>query len=566
MRWFFRSDFRSFYLLNVTQFLGALNDNLFKFLVVFFLVYLKGPSEANTILSLAGAIFVIPWLLFSSSAGVLADRISKRTIIVSVKMFEVLIMIFGLVSVYMESEFFSYTALFLMATHSAIFGPSKYGIIPELVESKMVSKANGTMSSFTYLGIILGSFLASLITQLTERNFLFVGYVCLGIAVLGLLASLGINRTAPQNSPKKFNPIFIYEIYQTLRFSWKMPHMMPAIFGSAFFLFIGGFTQLNLIPFAMQALDMSAEGGGYLFVAMAVGIALGAFLSGQLSKDRVEPGISCIAGVFISVFFVLLFFFSWSLVVTILILTLLGIAGGAYLIPFDSFIQVNSPDEKRGQVIAASNFFSFIGVLFSSATLYMISEEWGFSAASGFAIMGVLTAFATIILTGRLSALFFPFFIQKVLKRIRKLQFVHAPPTPASIILLQNRSWWDAILLFGCFTQLKILLPTSYFSGFPWINGWFESFRIVPPDTHRLHPSYTSLVEMALELQHKGQIVCIYCRAKGRVLEEIHKSLAQLHSSLVYVHVKKEKVEKSFFLINYEQKLITFSFSKTPQM
>src|SRR3989344_3659873 len=123
MRWLFRTDHRSFYCLNVTQFLGALNDNIFKLLVIYLLIHVKGPAAANSILSLAGAIFVIPFLLFSSSAGVLADRISKRTIIVFTKILEVLIMLFGLIAVYFEWEVGSFSALFLMAMQSAIFGP-----------------------------------------------------------------------------------------------------------------------------------------------------------------------------------------------------------------------------------------------------------------------------------------------------------------------------------------------------------------------------------------------------------------------------------------------------------
>lgn len=227
-------------------------------------------------------------------------------------------MLFGLLSVYLESAFGSYTALFFMATQSAIFGPSKYGVIPELVEGKMVSKANGSMTSFTYLAIILGTFLASFITDITNKNFVFEATFCVLIAVIGFLTSLGIRRTAPQNSTKKINPFFLYEIYQTLKQSWNIPHLIPAIFGSSFFLFIGAFTQLNIIPFAMQSLHLSEVGGGYLFLATAVGIAIGAVLAGQLSKDRVELGLSCITGFFIAIFFFILYLFSWSLTATIL--------------------------------------------------------------------------------------------------------------------------------------------------------------------------------------------------------------------------------------------------------
>ena len=176
------------------------------------------------------------------------------------------------------------------------------------------------------------------------------------------------------------------------------------------FIFIGAFTQLNIIPFAMQSLGLSEVGGGYLFLPTAVGIAIGAVLSGLLSKDKVELGISCICGFFISIFFLLLYFFSSSLSITVIVLGLLGVFGGAYLIPFDSFLQVSTPKEKRGQVIAAGSFFSFIGVLMASFALYFISEKMGFSAASGFFWMALLSLISNIITLGRLSGLFFSFF------------------------------------------------------------------------------------------------------------------------------------------------------------
>src|SRR5690606_37781177 len=113
----------------------------------------------------------------------------------------------------------------------------------------------------------------------------------------------------------------------------------------------------------------------------------------------------------------LLFFFSDSLPMVIISLACLGICGGAYLIPFDAFLQVNSPKEMRGQVIAAANYFSFIGVLMASITLYFFSENLGMSAATGFAWMGVVALLSNILVLGRLSGLFFPFFVQKILKR-----------------------------------------------------------------------------------------------------------------------------------------------------
>lgn len=563
MRWF-RTDFVSFYFLNATQFLGALNDNIFKLLVIYLLIHVKGPGAANSILSLAGAIFVIPFLLFSSGAGVLADRMSKRTIIVFTKVLELVIMTFGILAVSFEWEVGVYGALFLMATQSAIFGPSKYGIIPELVDYKMVSKANGSMTSFTYLAIILGTFLASFITYVTDKNFIFEAGFCVFIAIVGLLTSFGIRRTEPQNSTKKINPVFLYEIYQTLKLSWKIPHLLPAIYGSSFFLFIGAFTQLNIIPFAMQSLGLSEVGGGFLFLPTAVGIAVGAVLAGQLSKDRVEPGISCICGFFIVFFFLLLYFFSWSLTVTIISLAFLGVFGGGYLIPFDAFLQVNSPDEKRGQVIAAANFFSFVGVLMASFALYLISEEFGFSAASGFAFMAVLTFISNIIITGRLSGLFFPFFVNKILKRFRRLKLASPIPDPSTIIILQSNSWYDALLLFSCLPRLKILLPDHYFRHFPWFNGLLECIRIIPPEPD-MRSTLKTLFGQAKRFQGQNSSVCLFFHRRedsAEIIEAYSKVFGQLHLPILFAHGKKERVPRKFLFFSYYQKHITLHFSK----
>lgn len=561
MRWSSKTDYRSFILLNVTQFLGALNDNIFKLLVIYLLINVEGPASAGTVLSVAGGVFVIPFLLFSSGAGVLADRISKSTITIYTKILEVLIMLFGLLAVFFESPLGSYTALFFMATQSAIFGPSKYGIIPELVEPKMVSKANGSLTSFTYLAIILGTFLASFLTDITNKNFVLEASFCVFIAILGLFASLGIKKTHPQNSTKKINPFFFYEIYQNLKLSWTFPHLISTIFGSAYFLFIGAFTQLNIIPFAMQSLHLDEVGGGYLFLGTAVGIAIGALLAGKLSKDRVELGLSCFTGFFIALIFFLLYLFASSLIITILLLTILGILGGIYLVPFDSFIQISSPDEKRGQIIAASNFLSFVGVLMASFFLYFLSEKLQLTAASGFAFISALTFFVNTIMTGRLSALFFPFFAQKILKICRTLTIISPLPKPNQLIVLQSRSWWDALLLFAHFPSLHILIPTRCLRTFPWINGFVDSLWIVP-EVPESRSSLQKIFEKAKKLQRKQTTLCLFfhgSKIDEEILETYRNIFSRLGYELVFAHGKKERVPMRF-VFRYSLKKITMNF------
>lgn len=555
MRWLLKTNFRSFYFLNVAQFLGALNDNLFKFLVIYLLIAVKGQASANVILSLAGAIFVIPFLLFSSTAGVLADRLSKRNIIVFCKVLEVSIMLFACIAVYMVWEIGLYTALFLLATHSAIFGPSKYGIIPEIVEQKMVSRANGSMSSMTYIAMIIGTFLVSLLTVLTNKNFFLIAIFCTVIALIGLFTSFGIQRTDAGKSTKKINPFFFYEIYQTLKLCWKIPHILPCIFGSSFFLFVAAFTQLNMIPFAMESLGLSEVGGGFLFPGAAIGIAVGSMLSGRVAKDHVEPGITCIAGFFLGSLIILLSLFSTSLVAVVILLVLIGIAGGFYLVPCDAFLQVYSPNEKRGQIIATANFLSFLGVLMAAVYLYIVSHNFGFSAASGFGILGILCLIVNVIMIGRLSTIFFPFFAERILKRFRNAQLLS--PIPNGILVLRSNSWLDAILLFTYIPKLKILAPGKSFPHFPWFNGLFDTIRILPQEADKKR-----LSDEIRKSQKKDQTVCLFFHREGdpSVIEDYAQVLEKLNFPVAVARIQKSVHHMRILGIKYKQKQINLKF------
>ncbi len=299
-------------------------------------------------------------------------------------------------------------------------------------------------------------------------------------------------------------------------------------------------------------------GGGYLFLPVAVGIAIGAVLAGQLSKEKVEPGISCISGFFVGVLFLLLHLFSGSLILVILILGLLGIFGGAFVVPFDAFIQINSPKEKRGQVIAATAFLSFLGVFLAAFFIFAINEQMGFSASTGFVLMGFLTILASFVLMGRLLALFTPFFIRKVLKNFRSVSFESPLPDPSAVLILMSSSWWDAILLFALIPNLKILLPAHPFKQFPWINGWSGSIRFVSPEPFDepaidpdVHPSDSS---------HP----CLFFRNKGDTpdaLKDYERLLKTHRIPISYIHGKTEKLPRRFVFFRYWHRRTTVRFS-----
>ena len=241
------------------------------------------------------------------------------------------------------------------------------------------------------MAIIVGTFLAPFITQITDKNFVIAGFVCLGIAVAGWVTSLFIPYVSPKGTDRKMSPLFIHTIFQTLNRCKTTPFLLVAISGSAFFLFIGAFFQLNIIPFAINSLGLSEVGGGYLFLLCAIGIACGAQLAGRISRYQVEIGLSCLASVGIIIVLSTLYIVRSSLPSVIVSLFFLGFVSGFFIIPFDAFVQTYSSHHHRGQVIAANNFLSFCGVLLAPIFLYIISGFFGFSAAIGFLVIAGIT-------------------------------------------------------------------------------------------------------------------------------------------------------------------------------
>lgn len=525
----FLHRFSSFTYLNFTQFLGALNDNIYKLLIVYFFIQLEGIEYSHQILATTGATFVIPFLLFSALSGTLADRFSKRDVIVLTKILELVIMGLAVCAFAFQSKWGSYAILFLLATQSAIFGPSKYGIVPEIVSTEKISKANGLMTSFTFLAIISGTFLASFLIQITGRNFIISAIFCTFIALVGLVTSFGIEPTPPSGSEKKFQFFFLREIYQTLKHAHQEVSLLPAMCGSAYFLFVGAFTQLNIIPFAVQSLGLSDIQGGYLFFLTSLGIGIGALIAGKVSGRIVELGLVPFGALGISICAFLLDGFSNHLWVVIPFVTLLGVSGGIFEIPLDSYIQVASPKQSRGQMVAATNFMSFVGVLFASALIYLNSEVFGLDSDRGFSLIGVLTVLIMIAYTFQ----FFDYLTRFIASILSKLHFrtlfvgqENIPDCPA-LYVCTHRAWNDTLLLLGSQRRrMRFFIEQEQKHSSPWMKRLYRLFRVVfIPDIEPLVKNQECLIAIQNTLK-KGISVCIFIESW-----DIYSEVEKLHQT-----------------------------------
>lgn len=530
----FFNRFSSFTYLNVTQFLGALNDNIYKLLIVYFFIQLEGIEYSHQILASTGATFVIPFLLFSAFSGTLADRFSKRDIIVTTKILELVIMALGVCAFAFQSKGGSYVILFLLATQTAIFGPSKYGIVPELVSSEKISKANGLMTSFTFLAIILGTFLASFLIQITGRNFIVSSIFCTFIALVGVVTSFRIEHTPPAGSQKKFKFFFVKEIYNTLVIAKQHVSLLPAMLGSAYFLFVGAFTQLNIIPFAVQSLNLSDIEGGYLFFLTALGIGTGALIAGKVSGRIVELGLVPIGALGISICAFLIDAGSIHLWVVIPLVTLLGVFGGIFEIPLDAYIQVTSPKQFRGQMVAATNFLSFLGVLFASGLIYLNSEVFGISADKGFTLIGFMTTGVMIAFTFQ----FFDYFTRFVASTLSKLHFStmftgkeNIPDCPA-LYVCTHTAWNDTLLLMGSQRRRMRFFIENEKHHSRWMRRLYGLLRVVLiPDIEPLEKNNHCLEEIQKTL-NKGISVCIFIDSW-----DIYTEVEKLHQATPFSQI-----------------------------
>lgn len=568
----------SFTYLNITQFLGSMNDNIYKLLIVYFFIQVEGISRSHVILASTGAVYVLPFLLFSSSAGNLADRYSKRNIIIFVKALELVIMSLGLLSFTYSSKIGSYCTLFLLATHSTLFSPSKYGILPELLPPEKISKANGMMTSFTYLAIILGTFLASFLIDITGRNFIIASIFCITISIIGFITSLCIQYTPPSGSHKKLNVHILYDIYQTLKRASRKPSLLAAILGSAFFLFLGAYVQLNMIPYAVQSLHLTDVQGGYLFLLTAIGIGSGSLIAGKISGTRVELGLVPLAGIGITASFFCLDLFSDSLYAAIPLVIIIGIFGGIYLIPLDSYVQISSSKQYIGQSVAATTFLGFIGVLCASIMLYTVSELFGLTADKGFNIMGFITLGLTLVY----SFLFFDYltrFVGMVLSRLHFRASFHGlsqiPESPA-LFVCTHTAWNDTLLMLGAQRRRMRFFIEHEQDHSKWLKRMYRLLRVVLiPEIEPLENNSECLTAIKETLE-KGISVCIFIEnanvfgefEKLKHAQLVQEILKDTHCPLICVHIDKgEKHKQSRFftrLVNKFHVPASISFEQVP--
>ncbi|MGW8257827.1 MAG: MFS transporter, partial [Thermoguttaceae bacterium] len=297
------------------------------------------------------AILVLPFIVFAAPAGYFGDRFSKRSIIVACKVAEVVLMFLGVIVILYGNLWLMFLILFFMGAQSAIFGPSKYGSIPEIVRPECIPAANGLIAMSTILAIVLGSVGAGFLYEWTKplgqtHWWLWAGAI-VGTAAIGTLTSLPIRRLKPADAARRFQWNFARQSLSDLRALASIRPILWAALGSAMFWALGGLCQINVDGFGAAQLKLSKEYIGPLLGILALGVGAGSILAGVISRGRIQLGLIPLGAAGIALSHIMLFFVPgtngspWSsgYFFCAACLLLLGFSGGLYDVPLQSFLQ-----------------------------------------------------------------------------------------------------------------------------------------------------------------------------------------------------------------------------------
>ena len=366
---------RGFWALIVTQFQVAFSDNVLKWLVISLITGMGYSSvKRDQLVGVVGALFALPFILFSMFGGFLADRFSKRSVTIGVKIYEILVMLLALCGLAGHGLYLAIACIFLMEVHSAIFGPSKYGLLPELLPEKKLSWGNGVLELGTFVAIIGGTVVGASLCNTFAGRQVWSGVVLIALAAVGLFASFGISKVPAADPARQFHPNFLTDLWRQIKRIRQDRVLWLATLGNAYFTGLGALLQFLIVIYAKDVLNFSdPRPSSYLQAASGIGIGLGSFAAGYLSGGKIEYGLIPLGSIGMTVLAALLGQHGLSFATVAVEMSLLGFFGGFFIVPIAALLQHRPDKASKGGVLAAANLLSFVGVFAASGVYDLVT-------------------------------------------------------------------------------------------------------------------------------------------------------------------------------------------------
>jgi acyl-[acyl-carrier-protein]-phospholipid O-acyltransferase/long-chain-fatty-acid--[acyl-carrier-protein] ligase len=519
-----------------TQFLGAWNDNMFRWLAVPIAQPILGNDEA---LAIGLASFTVPYLLLATGAGYLADRFSKRSVIVGCKVAEIVLMLLGVASILFGSLWMLFGVVALMGCQSALFGPAKFGSLPEILKPDKLSAGNGWMGLVTVaasaLGTISGLWLYSVVTPDLNSPpgltaLLPVAAVLLSVAVVGWLCSLLIPRVPAADPERKpaVNPVT--DTVRNLKLLVSNKPLLRTALGIGFFWMLASLAQMNIDPFGEVVLGLDKSEIGLLMGVLVVGLGLGSVLAGLASGKAVELGLVPLGAMGIATCSLFLFLAGSSVIPDVAIATqnayawtcfwlfALGVFSGLFNIPLEAYLQHNSESKTRGTILAASNFVAFSFILVASGLFWLMRKQWGLSPSEVFLVAGLGTVPVVVYAFGLLPQATIRFVVwlaSRTVYRVRVFGREHLPEEGGALLVANHVSWLDGVLLLTTSSRPIRMLAYADYVESRWLRWVSKLYDVIPIKAEGGPKAIMRSLQTAREAVANGELVCIF--AEGTI-------------------------------------------------
>ena len=511
---------RGFWALIVTQFQGAFSDNALKWLAIFLITQaVTSAGERDRLVMIVGGLFAVPFILFSMAGGFLADRFSKRRVILGVKVFEIFVMLLALVSLAGHQLYLTIFCVFLMGVHSAIFGPSKYGLLPELLPEKKLSWGNGVLEFGTFIAIIAGTVAGGIFCKIFSTQPAWSGVILIALAFAGLGTGQCITKVPAADPQKKFRANFVAELWTQVEIIRRDRPLWLALIGNTYFFFIAALIQFVIVIYAKDVLGISDSAQtSYLQAATAIGIGSGCLLAGFLSAGKIETGLIPLGAVGLTVCAALLGRTGISFVGVATNLSVLGFFGGFYIVPISAMLQYRPAPEGKGGVLAAANLISFVGIALASVVFGLLTTVLKLSPPQIFLVIAGLTLAATIYLLVLMPDALLRFGLWCLTHTIYRLRIVgrdHIPEKGGALFVCNHVSFADALLLLAATDRPVRFLMFKDFYEKPWVKPFAKIHKTIPVSSEQRPRELLTALKEASDAIRNGEVVCIF--AEGQI-------------------------------------------------
>jgi 1-acyl-sn-glycerol-3-phosphate acyltransferase len=515
-----------------TQFAGAGNDNIFKFAFTVMVTYQLSlswmpPSIAGLVI---GALFILPFLLFSATSGQLTDKYDKTQVIRFVKNLEIGIMALAGYGFYAGNVPVLLACTFLMGVHSTLFGPVKFAYLPQVLSERELTGGNGMVEMGTFVAILLGQVLGGVLVAMPQVGPTWVAVACMAVAIIGRITAQMI-PSAPATDPGlviNWNPVT--ETWRNLKLAAQSKVVFRSLLGISWMWFFGAVFLSQFPSFAKEVLHGDANVASLLLVVFSVGIGIGSLMCELLSRRHVEIGLVPLGAIGMTVFSIDLYFAArglpavavqslstflaqpahWRVMAD---LALLSFFAGLYSVPMYALIQLRSAPSHRARIIAANNILNALFMILSAVLAGALLKA-GFTIPQIFLFTGIANAVVALyifLLVPEYFLRFVAWIASRLIYRFNVTNEHHIPTEGAVILACNHVSFVDAILLLAASPRPIYFVMDHRIFKIPVLGWMFKLAKAIPIAPRTENPqAYEAAFAAAHKVLSEGDVLAIF--------------------------------------------------------